>query len=438
MSLIDTPTETKIAIIEQLHANPEDHASLLSLSATCSHFRTLLLPYVLRSITLRNTEKSGSSIEAIANCSNSCQHVKELHFIGSAPGSNEETFGETENILPDIVQSILAGLQRFPNLRSVSVEFDLDLSNDDKWEDGFYIFDVRETPDENVKAESNEGWRALMAKTWTAISHNTDPHFKAFEIRQLLPIEVSTFREPQFHRFLSTIECFSLSTHGNDNGVGWRTNTMLGVGAFYDHLDALLFDHLINLKDLRIMPSEEAPLGSNHVETGYLPLALRDRQMPLLQSVHLERTFVCPDLIRFLVRHSGTLMTVVLHDCMGSGVDNKWTVGEGEEVTASKYAWAYMFERLSDEAPKQLKSFLIESTDIPLVCDYDGEPVLGEAKAIRDTLRDEPGRRLFLYQDCDDKYGNLLDREELNREAFLRGDDQREYDRLMEIVEANQ
>ena len=43
----------------------------------------------------------------------------------------------------------------------------------------------------------------------------------------------------------------------------------------------------------------------------------------------------------------------------------------------------------------------------------------------------------FAYIDLDYKYGMLLDNYEMVRQSFMRGKDQRAYDRLISIVEKN-
>lgn len=100
----------------------------------------------------------------------------------------------------------------------MSIEFPLDW---DDFEDSWEILEEGETPQQVLEAESEEGWRALMARSLEALSRNKSAHFEALELRKLVPKEVSTFRSDVFHHFLGTVRRFKLSVKEYDNGAGW-------------------------------------------------------------------------------------------------------------------------------------------------------------------------------------------------------------------------
>ena len=60
-----------------------------------------------------------------------------------------------------------------------------------------------------------------------------------------------------------------------------------------------------------------------------------------------------------------------------------------------------------------------------------------DVKSVREALNSNTGRKLFAYMTLDDKYGQLFRDEEANVKAFLKREDQREYDALCEVVTAN-
>ena len=158
----------------------ESRRNLISWSCTCRHFRSLLAPFLFRTVILRNEEKSAASIKAIATRLEYVKLVKEVQFIGSALGDvhrgwDDDEFGEAEGILPENVRDILVHLKRFPNLKSVSVEFDFDFDDELEW-DGEDVYAVAEVEDmeEMREREATEAWRALMVKVWEAISENKE------------------------------------------------------------------------------------------------------------------------------------------------------------------------------------------------------------------------------------------------------------------------
>lgn len=159
----------------------ESMRNLINWSCTSKYFRSLLATRVFHTVILRNEEKSAASIEAIAARLEYVNHVKELQFIGSAPGDancnagddDDAAFRDTENILPEKVKDLLINLKRFPNLKSLSVEFDYDFDDFEEWEEeGVNLLGEIEEMEEIREREGGEAWRALMVKVWEAISEN--------------------------------------------------------------------------------------------------------------------------------------------------------------------------------------------------------------------------------------------------------------------------
>lgn len=442
-SLTSLATELQQAIIQQLDRTT-DLAALRSWSCTCSFYRHLLAPYLFRSIVLRNYETNASSVHLLSNSQyKGC--VEELHYTAAGECTDDHDFkwkywtGETrgefgnsdavtgpEEVFHDIVHTVLSDLRCFPRLKTLSIEFPVNFRRGG-WSMYWEMFDEEETQAEIQSAEENEGWRALMAKTFDALSLNDKASVKALEIRELYPLEVSTFHSEAFHDFLGTLERFDLSLFGGDNGAGWCINCSNGYLEFVFKLDAYFFDHLTNVTEFRLRAGATGPLGlrgDRHAD-----LVLRRDQMPLLKSVFLENIFVCQELVHFLVGHSKTLESVSLHDCYG-GIN-----GEAEDGIF----WAELFTVLSDAKPEKLCQLEILPLDPPYrdtnnfadLSEYDG------VHLCRMALDGDPKRRLFAYKTLDEKYGTLFDDEEQNIQSFLEGDDQRVYDRLMRIVAKN-
>jgi hypothetical protein len=233
--IIDTPPETKLAIVEALLADGTNQ-DLLNLSCTCHPFRQVLIPEIFKSIVLRNTEKSAASVRAIAE-SGYAHHVKELHYQCRHPIPEVDFEEEAEddkldeekrkNLLPKSVERILSDLSCCPKLEKLVVEFPFGSSKmdandrDREWIHAFYGFEPEESMDDVEEAEQTYGWRAIMAKSFDAIVKNKNHRIKSLELRETSSKAVSTWYKKEWQDFLEPLEGFELSIRGNENGAGW-------------------------------------------------------------------------------------------------------------------------------------------------------------------------------------------------------------------------
>ncbi|MCJ1426070.1 hypothetical protein MMC29_003972 [Sticta canariensis] len=401
---------------------------LIKWSCTCSYFRNLLAPTIFKTAKLVNDEKSGSSLNAVAKSPHNV-HVKDLHFIGSALGdahSEEAAFSDTEGILPRSVDALLCNLQWFPSLERLSIRFDYNFESMDDWVEGLDLLAEPETPQQVLEFEASAAWRALMSRTFYALTKNKPPNFKHLEIRQLHSKNVSTFSNAAFHECLNHFEHLTLSIHGEDNGAGWKSNTTQEYPALMEKLDEYFFNHLANVTILSIKAPKEGPLGlegMNHV-----PLALKPDQMPLLATLHLGYIFASPELIDFLVGHKDTLEELVLCNCYAS--TNTYS-----GLAINGVYWSQLFTSLFSADPTQLRRLELVEGDMCLL-DYEGftEEQYEEVLTVH---RQDPERIALPYAYLDDKYGMLFYDEEESLAAFVGGEDQRSWDRLMELVERN-
>jgi hypothetical protein len=236
--IIDTPAETKLGVIEALQANGTNK-DLLNLSCTCHSFREVLIPEIFKSIILRNDEKSGASVQAIAE-GEYAHHVKELQYQGkhAIPECEFEEDAEYDklddkarnDLLPSNVRTILSDLSCFPKLERLIVEFPFGngqkdpengLYDDNEWIYSFYNFDTEEDIEKVREYEQTYGWRAIMAKSFDAIVQNKSSTIRSLELRGTVSKEVSTWSTQEFRDLLEPLEEFKLSIRGNDNGAGW-------------------------------------------------------------------------------------------------------------------------------------------------------------------------------------------------------------------------
>lgn len=157
----------------------ESQINIFNWSCTSIYFRALLASYVFKIVTLCNKGKSGASLDAVAEHPELGKYVREVRFVGYAPGDarrEDPAFGDTEHILPQSVADLLSNLRRFANLETLSVEFNYDFDDYHEWEEeGVNPADAVEEMEEVRQKEGEEAWRALMPKVWEAVCMNDGP-----------------------------------------------------------------------------------------------------------------------------------------------------------------------------------------------------------------------------------------------------------------------
>jgi hypothetical protein len=428
-SFTDLSAELKLSIIEFLGA--EDNTNLLNLSRTSKALRTLVAPCLFRSLLLRNGEKSGSSILAIAK-SPHAEHVQQLKYRGTiampladmARGSNDpEPAAPDPSDFPESVEDVLSHLARFPRLETLGVEFKWDPENEDDEEamiGGFYSFDDQENDEACAKAEDEYAWRALMARSYSAIARNagTVPQLKSLELNNVVPKVVTVWKKPGFVELLGQLERFKITLRGGENGAGWHMNTLDGYLVFVESLGTLFFDHLRNVRIFGLAGTHEEPPGLEGMRHVELPLS--SDKMPALRVLKFKECFIGPNMRDFICGHAATLESIELEDC-ASGLDS----GSAE----NPISWAELFDSISKAGCRQLKDFVIPPTEIFL--EYS-QPY------VKERINELAGNtRLFAYKALDGKYGFAMDNEDANFAAYERGEDPAAWDRLLAVIEEN-
>ncbi|KAG6995744.1 hypothetical protein G7Y79_00042g078490 [Physcia stellaris] len=404
---------------------------LMRWSCTSRFFRDLFAPHIFHSIRLRNTDRNGSSVVAVAQSQHS-RHVKELIYVGNAPGEahkGEERYSNTKRILPESVSSILSDLGSLPNLQTLSIEFPYQFTVWDEWEDFLGEYEKEETDEKVQAAEETIAWRALMANTWNALLTNRDIKVKSLIIKKLAPIKVSTFDNPAFHSWLGQFESFNLSIYGQVDGAGWRINRNWCYLRMMSRLDGYFFNHLTSVTDLVVKAPSEGPLGLEGIN--HISLGVYKDQMPALKNLHLDYIFISPELIDFFLGHDKTLESLSMRNC------------SADLGTSNGIPWYRFFDTLHDANLTKLRNLEILPKNAPLIDESgyrtveDDENLPAEVKEARRALEDDPARRSFMYTRLEDVWGFLRMVEEENLAAFQSGRDQASYDRLMEKIKIN-
>lgn len=172
------------------------------------------------------------------------------------------------------------------------------------------------------------------------------------------------------------------------------------------------------------------------------PIPFGRRQLPALQHLELQDCFIDPGLMAFLNNHPGQLKSIHLNNC--------YSAGDDQDMGTADLAipWHEFFSRVRTSQPNLLDFAIEERRTPPLTHDEEfvqpedtpfvpSEDEPDDVKSVRRILSENSERRLFSYVCLDDKYGMVFAYHDVNVEAFLEGNDQREFDALMRSVEGN-
>ncbi|KFY43099.1 hypothetical protein V494_02093 [Pseudogymnoascus sp. VKM F-4513 (FW-928)] len=414
------PQELRLQISDSLELIDKIH-----LSATCKAYRTQLLPEIFKTICFTNDETSENS--ALAAVEAHGEYTTRIEFTCYAEADYELTTPALRLGASKILNGHLT-----PNLRTVQLKFDFDFDDGD-WDDNpmantgtsIYVFEEIEDEDYVRKAEQNWQWRALMKETWQALAANN--YMRDLILDEFVPKWTSTFRTDEFRQFLSRLESATFNIFGADNGAGWSINTTWGYGDFLSTLDLSFLNHMSGLKLLHIKASD--PLGLEG--PFHIPLALKRMDLPVLESLKLENCFIGPELVSFIQGHAQVLRSLDIDRCFGAG--------DHSGLASNPMSWVTFFDNIYKAKPS-LVELKVGGREVPL---SSGEWMPSEAsldenlRGIIQKLGFNPKLKLFSYHYLDDKYGTDYEDWEEDVERFNSGDDQRAYERLMGLIEAN-
>ncbi|KAJ8119075.1 hypothetical protein OPT61_g75 [Boeremia exigua] len=438
-SLLALSAELKLSIIEQLGLAstsfiPAPSPDIISLSRVCKVFRVLSLPYLLKDITLLNDEKSGSSVSSILN-SPYAEHVRTLHYIGIMPMAPDPSLEKEEPIrqpspedLPESTEHVLSNLAKFVNLEQLIVEFRCGKTEEEDKEiyrDTYDIYKELEGHEKVLEAEKTDAFRSLNKRTYDAITQNSPSTIQSLELRNVVVELCSTWDSPAFKELLEDLSAFSISLRGGDNGAGWQINRVQAYINFVERFHTLFFEHMSNLKHLRISATTDGPPGLDGGMNN-AALQLREDNLPNLETLELEYVFISKDLAAFIVAHASSLTTVRLRHCY-SGLDEN---NCAEEVAIS---WGEFFTIIASANLSRLRVFEVGPSDLetkqPSAPSEYGHDQAVRAKELREKF---PGRRMLDYKTVDDKYGMLFDGEGFDH--FEEGTDHAGWERLCEVL----
>jgi hypothetical protein len=423
-SLGNLPRELQLAIAEALVSSSNGHAAILEWSSTCSFYRSLLAPYVFGTVSLHNDEKCVSALFRIARGPYS-EHVKRLVYSGFRNcASDKYDYHTFRSVFPSLVNEVLSELRQFPCLSTVAIRFPSDLYNgpclDHPISGGRFHLVMRDPED----AKKNALAELLMYQTYKSLSQNLEHRITALEIENLELIAASAFSNEAFHRFLHSIQRFQLSL--KEENDPYHENCFKDYQKFAANLGSYFFNHLHHVSELIFKGAKTGTISfTGFGDHGSSVLA--KHQMPLLKRVHLEWTYICPGLVEFLVDKLATLESISLHECSASLDINDGLGRHG-------ITWEVLFRRIINANASKLQRFTVTP--------HCAAEVLRDIFNYRDfeyvlTSPERNTRSMFRYADPNRIFGcNFINEWEI-AENWIRGEDHKAYEELLEIVEGN-
>ncbi|EHK45550.1 hypothetical protein TRIATDRAFT_283217 [Trichoderma atroviride IMI 206040] len=405
-TLVALPHELSLHIFSLLECNNKVH-----LSATCRSFRTQLIPEIFS--TIRFTSDEASAASALAAVETYGQYTKKIEFTCQC--NHEESPPPPGPSLPPAACKLLKGLLT-PNLHTVKLGFQFGLDDEDL--DPFDIYDDLEDAGRVRLSERQDRWRAQMNGAWEALVGNA-------LVRELILDELpakwtSTYDTDAFRRFLNQLESATIHIFGIPYEE-WRSNITSGYEDFVNKLGAAFFSHMDGLKHLHLWATD--PLGLAGERMPYTKLPLRPEDLPALQSLTLENSFVSPELIPFIKFHAQVLKSLRLN----------------ESFCGDYLSWTDFFDQVYEGKPS-LTEVIYRGDKAPFMIDEEDEVWWADESDLlhfRQRLEADPTLNVFRRGHLDPDTGVLFFnlREELKR--FNQGDDQRAYVRLMGLVNGN-
>ncbi|KFY27552.1 hypothetical protein V491_00857 [Pseudogymnoascus sp. VKM F-3775] len=378
---------------------------------------------------VKSTTSALAAVEAYGH------YTTRIEFTCTAEPDPDET-GFTHPALPPAARKILEGLAT-PNLYIAEIRFYFKFGEDRKgWDEddeglsvhGSDVFwEIDDNNDLILTKEQRWEWRSVMKETWEALATNSS--VKELICEDFIPKWVSTFRTDAFRQFLGRFESSTfniVSLNGDDNAL---RSYLQGYYSFLANLDDSFFHHMTALKSLHIQAAD--PLGCILDDSSYTPLALKSCDLPALTSLKLEHCFICSELVLFVQSHAQTLKSLDVNDCFALGDSLSRMIMRGPN-------WANFFDAVFKASPALTA---LNAGRRTMLFTQDGEIrheyfLPGDVQHISQAMEADPKVGLFGYAHIK-RIALFSMQRRSTMENFMKGDDQRAYERLMGRITEN-
>ncbi|KAL6722243.1 hypothetical protein ACLMJK_001350 [Lecanora helva] len=376
-------------------------------------------------------------------------HVKVLHFLGKAPGSKKDNFHDVEGVFPIGVGHILSNLSQFPKLETLVIDFDFDLIEDnynqwDTWSDVFFTSyaegDEYETREEIERAERQEGWMALMMKTFNAVSTHKSNTVPNLIIRDCPVRANSVFGNEKFNEWLRALESLTFDIYGGDIGAYWTVNSAPCFWNYITHLDQYFFNALENVTRLAVIGHKGAAIGQTCDSEALVPL--KPEHTPKLKELELGYYFIQDDLVPFLIAHSSTLKHLTFDHCYFEEpfFDEIPITNSDEDSNERERTWNLWFRDYAAKQPSTLTSVTFRPHNGEITnAGYppDHEFFHESRKEFAKPSKGGKEHRVFPYGTVDSDRGTLFESEAFNMQKAFEGSDLDGWYELLEVMENN-
>ncbi|PNP79229.1 hypothetical protein FNYG_07305 [Fusarium nygamai] len=440
MAALDTlPVELVTKIVR--HLSPQDVKSLSCANWFMRHavledlFRTLVIPCPLAST---------HALEEVIHKYQDFICTVHLH-VSFQPNMEEKPHdGPMPNVWgaapTDALQKITQG-DILSSVRSFILEFNGEQFEHDGWwgeTTSRYdpnlpgnIVENEENWEQTLQQEHDIIWRAQYNEVMRAASKNQN--ITDLKIKNLIAKNASAWETPEWASFLGRLLVLELGVFAGDDDC---LHTKIGFMEFIGNLPHFVMRHARNVRHLTLEASPDGLFGG--ASANYrIPLPLKEDHFLFLNSLTLKNIMIGPDLVEFLKSRVECLEELELHDCMCDGPEPEY----GPEWDLEPVTWADLWRAMKESNKRLSKVSVVQSKTPPLLW-QEGEGEEDEASEdseaaarIRKMLEEDRSLVVWRYARVDYKYGWIVDLSDDNVRYFEEGEDQREYEKLLRVLE---
>ncbi|KAF4443072.1 hypothetical protein FACUT_1626 [Fusarium acutatum] len=294
------------------------------------------------------------------------------------------------------------------------------------------ICDNEEEWDETLQQEQDIIWRAQYNEVMRTISVNQN--ITNLKIQNLIPRNASAWETAEWVSFLGRLQVLEIGVFGGDDGDCLHTKT--GFMEFIENLPYYIMRHAQNVRHLTLEASLDGLFGG--ASANYcIPLPLKEDHFLFLHSLTLKNIMIGPDLVEFLKSRADCFEELELHDCMCDGPEPEY----GPGWILDSLTWADLWRAIRESNMRLFKVSVVQSKTPPLLWqEGDGEEIETSedsvaAARIRKMLEEDRSLVLWRYSRVDYKYGWIVNLSDDNVKYFEVGEDQREYVKLLKVLE---
>ncbi|KAI1013843.1 hypothetical protein LB503_010627 [Fusarium chuoi] len=293
------------------------------------------------------------------------------------------------------------------------------------------IFESGENWDQTLQQERGFIWRAQYNEFMRAISMNQN--ITNLKIKNFIPRNASAWETPEWASFLGRLQVLEIGVFGGDDDL---LHTNLGFIEFIGSLPQFVMRHARNVRHLTLEASPDALFGG--ASANYcIRLPLREDHLPFLRSLTLKNIMIGPDLVEFLTSRVDCFGELELHDCMCDEPEPEY----GPDWDLEPVSWADLWRGMRESNMRLFKVSVVQSKTPPLLWqegsgeeDETSEESVAAAM-IRKRMEEDQSLVVWRYARVDYKYGWIVDLSDDNVRYFEEGEDQREYVKLLEMLE---